>query len=363
MCKGGIKQSPNCGRVAGIVLAILPVLGSAHHSRAEYSRDTTVFEGEFVEVTWTNPHPTFTFRVMDADGTESVIVLQAWGSPYTLQRAGVEGVHFRAGVPVRIAARESTRRENRYVLTHALLPNGLEVVLNLNEQPLWSENSIGSQTDYFASDDEILGDTASENRGIFRVWSVPAQPEPGTFETRYELTEAGAAIKAEYDPLNDFAARCVQPGMPRFMSNPAAYEFRDNGINITIRNAHYDLVRTIHIADAEDPELQPTGPLGYSVGRWEEDALVVRTTRIDFPFFDLVGTPAGESPEVVERFRLSEDQARLDYESTTTEPSTFMGAATIRRYWIALGEDVPPPEYAANCERIGSAVPGGANGP
>jgi hypothetical protein len=336
-----------------IVLIILPAVASAHHSRTEYSDDTTELEGEFVRVTWRNPHPSFTFNVTAEDGMERLIELQAWGSPYTLQRAGVEGEHFRTGEKVTIAARESTRRANRYVLTHALLSTGLEVVLNLNEQPRWSQNSIGSQADYFASDSRIIVDAASENRGIFRAWSMPAQPEVGAFETRFELTESAAAIKAAYDPLSDFAARCQQPGMPRIMSTPAAYEFLDNGANITIQNAHYDPIRTIHMSDAGDPGSQPLSPLGYSVGRWEDDVLVVHTTRIDFPFFDLFGTPVGKFPEVVERFTLSEEQARLDYESSTIEPSTFVGAATVKRYWIALGETVLPAYYERDCERIG----------
>ncbi|NIW25210.1 MAG: hypothetical protein GWN29_11925, partial [Gammaproteobacteria bacterium] len=236
-----------------LTLSLLPALVSAHHSRAEYSDETAVFEGEFVRIAWTNPHPTFTFSVTGDDGVEELLALQAWGSPYTLQRAGVTGERFRIGERVRIAARASTRRQGQYVLTHTLFPEDLEIVLNLNEPALWSDNSIGSQADYFASDGNVLADTADENRGMFRVWSWPAQAEPGTRETVYELTDAAAAIKAAYDPLTDFAAQCQQPGMPRFMSNPAAYEFVDEGEVIMIRNAHYDPIRTIHMLDAVDP--------------------------------------------------------------------------------------------------------------
>jgi hypothetical protein len=107
------------------------------------------------------------------------------------------------------------------------------------------------------------------------------------------------------------------------------------------------------MSDAGDTGSHSLSPLGYSVGRWEDDVLVVHTTRIDFPFFDLFGTPVGKFPEVVERFTLSEEQARLDYESSTIEPSTFVGAATVKRYWIALGETVLPAYYERDCERIG----------
>ncbi len=334
-----------CGisrRATVLALSLLPVVVSGHHSRAEYSEQSTEFEGEFVRVAWTNPHPTFSFSVASNDGTQALIELQAWGSPYTLQRAGVTGARFRTGERVRIAARASTRREGQYVLTHTLFPEGLEVVLNLNDQARWSQNAIGSQTDYFASDANVITDAAAQDRGIFRVWSSPARPEPGSTQTVYALTDAAAAIKAAYDPLTDFAAQCQQPGMPRFMANPAAYEFVDEGDFITIRNAHYDPIRTIHMSVAGDPQAQPASILGYSVGHWEDDVLVVHTTRIDFPYFDLVGTPILGSPEVFERFTLSEDQARLDYHMSVTDPATFDGTATVDRYLVALGESPEP---------------------
>lgn len=346
-----MRLIPKTCRPLVLALAGLPVVASAHHSRVEYSDQDRDMEGEFVRVTWRNPHPTFTFKVTAEDGTEELVELQAWGSPYTLQRAGVGGERFTTGERVKIAARESTRREKQFVLTHTLFSDGTEVVLNLNEQPRWTDNSVGDRARYLASDDKLVIDAAGENRGIFRVWSSPARREIRV-GTNFVLTEAAAATKAQYDPLSDFASQCEQPGMPRFMATPAAYEILDLGATITIQGAHYDPIRTIHMTDAEVPETQPADALGYSVGRWEDDALIVSTTRIDFPFFDINGTPLTGQAEVVERFTVSEDQTRLDYLAATTDPATFVGPATNQRYWIALGETVLPPYYERDCEPV-----------
>ena len=103
----------------------------------------------------------------------------------------------------------------------------------------------------------------------------------------------------------------------------------------------YDIVRTIDMTGSESAEDEPWSHLGYSVGRWEGDSLVVTTTRINWPFFDNIGTPQSEDIEVVERFVLSEDQGRIDMHITVTDPATFPEPAIITGYWIALGESIP----------------------
>ena len=75
--------------------------------------------------------------------------------------------------------------------------------------------------------------------------------------------------------------------------------------------------------DAADPESQPPSHLGYSVGRWDGNTLIVETSRIDYPFFDDRGTPMSEAVEIVERFTLSEDEASLDWTAVVTDPLTF----------------------------------------
>ena len=82
--------------------------------------------------------------------------------------------------------------------------------------------------------------------------------------------------------------------------------------------------------------------MGYSVGRWEGNTLIVETSRIDWPYFDGGGTPQSADVETVERFAVSQDQERLDYRITITDPVTLTEPAVIERYWLALGETVEP---------------------
>ena len=67
---------------------------------------------------------------------------------------------------------------------------------------------------------------------------------------------------------------------------------------------------------------------------------MVTTTRINWPYFDNIGSPQSEAVEIVEQFTVSEDQTRLDYQFAVTDPATFAEPAVYERYWLALGETI-----------------------
>ena len=46
------------------------------------------------------------------------------------------------------------------------------------------------------------------------------------------------------------------------------------------------------------------------------------------------------SAEILERFSLSDDQTRLDFELTVTDASTFTRPAVLMGYWLALGDTI-----------------------
>ncbi len=127
------------------------------------------------------------------------------------------------------------------------------------------------------------------------------------------------------------------------MGTPHPYEFIDDGEEIQIIGHEFNIVRTIHMTDVGNSSEQPFSHLGYSVGHWERNTLVVETTRINWPNFS-VRLPQSEAIEVVERFTLSDDQSRLDYHSIITDPTTFTEPAVRERYWGALGETPEPYE-------------------
>jgi hypothetical protein len=130
---------------------------------------------------------------------------------------------------------------------------------------------------------------------------------------------------------------------------PAPLDFVDRGASILLRIEEFDTVRTIHLNSEVDPAAQPRTRLGYSVGRWEGDTLVVRTGSLGDAFL-IPGVPLGPSAAFVERFTLSDDGNRLHYTMLVTDPQSLTRPVEQKRSWIAVAEHVMP----FNCTVAGS---------
>ena len=254
---------------------------------------------------------------------------------------------FTTGERVRIAGLPSTRRDRVFLANSMLLENGNEIVLNGGAAPYWNEEHIGGSAHWIAREDDLV-DAAAENRGYFRVWSQPNRSDgtrelEGAISLHLPFNDAALARRAEWDPLNDPDMQCMPKGMPVVMVTPHPFTFSEAGSDIRIIAHEYSVERIIHMDDAGDPEQQPRSSVGYSVGHWEGDTLVVETSRIDTGYF-FFGHWLSDAVEVVERMTLSDDQRRLDYAAIFTDPETFTEPARIDRYWVALGET--PETYA-----------------
>jgi len=319
--------------VIALGLLVLPTVTSGHHSLAEYDPSVVQeLEGEVLKVMWRNPHIRFTLRRESESGEEEIWDLHGY-DVNNLDRRNVPHDLVRIGDVIRVSGSPSNRREHHLSMNNLLASSGSEIMISPTANPLWSETVVG----LVDSVSEISG-AASEDRSIFRVWS---RAGAGVADTRqFPFTASAVAARSTWDPEDNFAIRCEPEGMPRLMTNPHPFEFVDQGETIALKSELYDLTRTIHIDAAAVADDQSATPLGYSVGRWEGNTLVVTTTRVNWPYFDNRGTPQSEAVEFVERFALSEDQSRLNYQLTITDPGTFSEPAIYERYWRALGEDL-----------------------
>ena len=315
-------------------LLVLPLGASAHHSLAEYDRSAAEeVEGEVLRVLWRNPHVRFTLRTENQAGGEEVWDLQGVDLN-SLDRRSVAHDLVRVGDTIRVTGNPSNRRAHHLLISNLLTADGTEILIDPTAVPLWSAAVVGRDGASVKP-----SDAGEAGRSIFRVWSTEAAAR-GWGTRHFPFTEAAIAARDEWDPDDNFAIRCEPEGMPRIMTNPHPFEFVDRGAIIELRSELYDLTRIIHMEDAADPAKRPPGPLGYSVGRWEGDTLVVATSRVNWPYFDTMGTPQSDAVTYEERFRLSEDPGRLDYRMTIDDPATFTGTAHFERYWLALGEEL-----------------------
>ncbi len=309
---------------------------SAHHSHAEFSSELRVVEGELLSIAWRNPHPAMALRVSDG-GDEETWQVQVLGNINGLRRDGVTADMFKVGERVSIAGQPSRRRPGLLLATHVVFADGSQALLGPDE-------STG-QAIYRGRVENAGEDSESGSEGIFRVWVVAERFR----NPDLPLTPEARAAKEAWDVVIDDPQLGCQPlGMPGAMMSPHPIQFLEQGSDIELRLEEWDAVRTIHMGStATGSELAETR-MGHSMGRWENETLVVTTTGIDYPFMDEHGTPQSEAVEVVERFALSQDERSLDWAATVTDPGTMTEpviAFTTRWDWVP-GETLQPYDCA-----------------
>jgi hypothetical protein len=308
-----------------LILSMSPLLALGHHSNAEYNKNVVQeLQGEILSVSWRNPHVELTLRTQDADGKEAVWELEAQDIN-SLGRRGLDGSLINVGDTVRVAGNVSTRRANNMSVSNMLLPNGTEIKLRGNPAPRWS---TADRIGFEQMTAEEARAAAGEGQGLFRVWMSAG---PGGFPAQLPLTSTARAVLADWDTADDLTMQCISSGMPAAMrlSPPHPIDLAEQGGNIVFRAELFDIVRTIHMDTEANPAEQPATALGYSVGHWEAGTLVVRTTRVNWPFFDHLGRiPQSDAAEMTERFTVSDDGNRLVYNLTVNDPASFTQAVT-----------------------------------
>ncbi len=324
---------------------LTPLIVSAHHSRVEYTGGEIIeIEGEVIRVVWRNPHVMYTVRSTADDGTTTDWVLEGPGASSVRSEGLVDG-YINVGDRVQGAGNRSDRRETWLRLAHIYAEGGPELIFT-SAAPRWSNEFIGGG---HAPEAEV---EAGRPTGIYRVW-VWRGGTPYEIDELPPLTPESMAAWEAYDPLaDDPVLECNLPGMPRVqtIAGSRPFEILQRDDDIVIHTENYNQTRVIDMEPYVDPSTIEPSRLGYSQGRWEGDTLVVETSRINYPFFDLPpwwGIPQTEAIELVERFTLEDDT--LAYDFWAYDPTTFSAPIDKPRFLVWTWE--PGLEVGTdNCE-------------
>jgi len=334
-----------------LTLVIACPVATAHHSKAAFYELDTIseVEGEVTRVLWRNPHIRFWVET-SVDGKQTTWEVEST-PPGILERHGIGPDVLVVGQTIRIAGTPGRNNLPTMDVTNILIPDGREVLIQRNAEPRWSDRTIGWGQAEFSNAEVAAAETQSA--GIFRVWSRDFSIDREPFGQRaYPLTEAARIFQQGYDPVADNPIPgCTPKGMPYIMNQPYPVEFIDEGSTIFLRIEEYDLVRTIHMGG--DLASAPDTSLGHSLGHWDGRALVVTTSAMLSPYFNSAGILLSDAAHVEERFELSQDNGRLNYRLTVTDPATFTEPVSLERYWLwRPGEAIQPFE----CVEAGGLV-------
>ena len=154
------------------------------------------------------------------------------------------------------------------------------------------------------------------------------------------------------DPADDPGfLRCEPWGFARQIFAPHQLEIRQSDDRLELRYAEWDGHRTIYLADGHPPANQAASKMGFSVGRFEGDALVVETSAVTANLAGIFPAwfPHGDQLRAVERYTRTADGKRLEMTVTLEDPASMQQPLRFRKAWAwAPDEQIFP---YTSCER------------
>jgi hypothetical protein len=277
--------------------------------------DTTqemLIEGTVSRFDWVNPHMYLIVETTGPDGKPALVE----GEGLAITQALVDGL----------------RRE--------ALQLGTPVVVRVNP----NRGGWGKQVrilDVTTEDGEIhpFYTASSRNRTLTAAESLEGKWAPSRQAlgagfgamARWPITPAGRAAQAELvaDGL------CFVEPIPflAVLDEMRTIEIGDGEVVMHFDNSGDHVLRTIHLNVEHPADVQPSLH-GHSVGRWEEDTLVIDTIAFEpNPSGIGLNVPSSAGKHTVERLTLAEGSTRLRYEFTVEDPVYLSGPATLAMQW------------------------------
>jgi hypothetical protein len=330
--------------LAALSISAMPV--QAHHSvAAEF--DTTLqgeLAGEITQVWFTNPHIRYRLTITRPDGSTEDWELQA-GNVTNLRRQGWVADSIKVGDQVTVSG--DFGRDGAKKLRIQTIETAAGVRL-----PQLTTNRPNNRNTINATADEQYGygngrnaypvDITGPWRNDYR-WSVTVNdltPKP------VPLTEAGRRLYEATEPWHDYSLRCFAPGLPRIFGAPYNVDVIDAGNHYLLIYIEHNTPRRIWMDGRTAPADTPATSMGFSVGRWEDDTLIVETTHLTPGWLDGSGLPmSGTGTRIVERYQPSDDRLSIDRTMTIYDP--YYTEPLVRQRYSARDDNVDLTEQAS----------------
>ena len=291
----------------------------AHHSPAlfDLTKDVAV-EGTVTAFEWRNPHVYLALEVTDPNGQKREQRIEA-GPASNLMTAGMNAGSFRVGEHVVVQAKANRANATGTVLGWVVTKqDGSTLPLHVRAM---SAAAVGSAT--AAS----LAGTWVPVASGFTTLAQAARMWP--------LTDAGkAAVANGHDAQTAVRTACIPFGPPALMTLPSATVVTIDAKTVTFELDAMSTRRIVHLDETSHPaSLQPSVH-GHSIGHWEGSTLVVDTAayapHAEGMSFDL---PSSGKKHVIERFTLSADGKRLEYDVLVEDPEYYTTPIRHRSDW------------------------------
>lgn len=342
-------------RTAGLVFALGIPVAYAHHGFGTFDMTKEIeITGTVTDLAFVNPHSWLYLDVPGADG-ERVPMRCEMRSATTLRRSGWTPEMFPVGGQVTITGSPDRNEASACYVSTVVLADGSSidrygqrtppVRVETGSRAARIANGDPNIAGLWAAEQLVMADPRGVNGALVPLTEAqagadnsgaPAAPgRPGgvplfspeaaarLFIGRVPLTEAGQAAATAAASEPNPALRCE----PISILVDWSYDSPVNRITqdektIKLEYGKFDYARTIHLDQSAHPENLEPSVTGHSIGRWENDVLIVHT----------VGVRAGpltrslfhsEALELTERFSLDAQTQALRREFVAADTLFF----------------------------------------
>jgi hypothetical protein len=296
----------------------------AHHSFApHFDRAKKVdISGVVKQYEARNPHSYLHVDAVDENGRTREYVCESHGTTQ-LSRIGITPQLFKAGTKLRLTG--SLSRHSPYMCFFEII-----------EFPDGRKMNVDGSTSAPQPTPQV---TQARRNDIFGTWllaPIPGRSTSGPQPMMQLLTPAGEKAVAAYDPFKDDPTfRCDPVAIRRVWGAPATpLSISRDGANIVLRHEWMDVRRVVHMNEKTYPKNGKRGSLGYSIGRWEGETLVIETANYSAGVLNQYVEQAGQPTRgllhsaaltSVERLRLDAVRQRIVVEVDLVDPEFFKG--------------------------------------
>jgi hypothetical protein len=131
------------------------------------------------------------------------------------------------------------------------------------------------------------------------------------------------------DAAQESDANCLPQGVPKINATPNPFKIVQNPDEVIILYEAFGIYRQIYMDGRGLPDDPNPTWMGYSVGKWDGDALVVESAGFNGKtWLDQAGHPTTEALHVTERFRRP-DFGHLKVDVTINDPKAYTKPWTV----------------------------------
>ncbi|HEU4620435.1 MAG TPA: DUF6152 family protein [Gammaproteobacteria bacterium] len=331
-----IRATFSAGAAAAAFLCMSAAM--AHHSvAAEF--DTAkqgTLEGTITHVWFANPHVRYQLSLTKPDGSSEQWELQA-GNVTNLLKQNWNADSVRVGDVVKVSGDLGRNGAHKLNIHQIITSDGR--TLPPRDRPAVNRNVVdadpSSHYGYGPARKDYPVDITGPWRNDYK-WHVTVDdldPKPTPF------TPEAKRIFDETQPWQDYSLRCVAPGLPRIFGAPYNMDIIDAGNFYLMIYIEHNTPRRVWMDGRQPSANTPPTPMGFSVGHWEGDALVIETTHLSPGWLDGSGLPmSGDGTRIVERYELSKDRLTMDRTMTIYDP--YYTQPLVRHRYSARGEHI-----------------------